>query len=172
MALVFQYGSNCSDAEINSEKRLRGDAKFVGIASVDDFELTFDVESKNRGCAASDIVTKPGSKVWGVLYEIPDELIDRKRARAINRTSLDQIEGEGGNYQRRSIDVRREDGVSTTAITYTVSHPKAGLATGIEYVRAIVSGLRERNVAEDYISEVKARAIESNPKIEAEVKSL
>jgi hypothetical protein len=52
MALVFQYGSNCSEGQINGKDRLRGDAKFVGIAeTVDDFELAFDVWSKGRGCA-------------------------------------------------------------------------------------------------------------------------
>jgi hypothetical protein len=66
MALVFQYGSNCSDSEINSKSRLCGDAQFVDIAeTVEDFELAFDVQSTGRGCAASDIVRKPGSKVYG-----------------------------------------------------------------------------------------------------------
>ena len=32
MALVFQYGSNCLDSQINSTDRLCGDAKFIGIA--------------------------------------------------------------------------------------------------------------------------------------------
>ena len=79
MTLVFQYGSNCLDSEINSKDRLRGEAKFVDIAeTVEDFELAFDVQSTKRGCAASDIVRKNGGKVWGVLYEVPDYLIDRE----------------------------------------------------------------------------------------------
>ena len=44
MALVFQYGSNCSESEINGRDRLRGDAKFADIAeTVEDFELAFNV---------------------------------------------------------------------------------------------------------------------------------
>jgi hypothetical protein len=94
MTLVFQYGSNCSDAEINSEKRLCGDAAFVGIAeTVEEFELAFDVQSKGRGCAAADIVRTPGSKVWGVLYEVPQDLIRRETAEALGRKSLDAIGG-------------------------------------------------------------------------------
>ncbi len=69
VVLVLQYGSNCSEDEINSVDRLRGDAKFVSIAeTVEDIELAFGVQSTGRGCAASDIVEKPGGKVWGVLY--------------------------------------------------------------------------------------------------------
>jgi hypothetical protein len=70
MSLVFQYGSNCLDSQINGKDRLSGDAKFVGTAlTVDDFQLAFDVWSIKRDCAASNIVVCPGSKVWGVLYE-------------------------------------------------------------------------------------------------------
>jgi hypothetical protein len=77
MALVFQYGSNCLDSQINGKNRLCGDAKFVGIAeTVDDFELAFDVWSTGRRCAASNIVVSPGRKVWGALYDVPDFLID------------------------------------------------------------------------------------------------
>src|SRR5712671_6097491 len=111
MTLVFQYGSNCVDSEINGENRLRGDATFTDIAeTVEDFELAFDVHSKNRKCAASDIVRKPGSKVWGVLYEVPDYLIDRETVKASGRRSFDEIEGEGTNYKRETIMVRRPSG--------------------------------------------------------------
>lgn len=105
MALVFQYGSNCLDREVNSNNRLRGDALFVDVAeTVEDFELAFDVCSKTRGCAASDIVRKPGGKVWGVLYEIPDYLIGRETANARGRRSFDEIEGEGTNYKRETMN--------------------------------------------------------------------
>jgi len=64
MVLVFQYGSNCSDGEINSKDRLCGDARFAAIAqTVEDYQFTFDVWSKNRKCAASDIVAIPGNKI-------------------------------------------------------------------------------------------------------------
>src|SRR5690348_12595760 len=97
--LVFQYGSNCLEAEINGLKRLCGDAKFVDTARADNFELAFDVMSRNRSCAAADIVPKPGGIVWGVLYEIPDELIYRHTAKLRGRKALDAIEGEGINYE-------------------------------------------------------------------------
>src|SRR5580700_6751212 len=101
VALVFQYGSNCLDSQINSKDRLCGDAQFIDIAeTLDDFQLAFDVWSTGRQCAASDIVSSPGSKVWGVLYDVPDFLIERKTAAAQNRKSLDAIEGEGTNYER------------------------------------------------------------------------
>lgn len=173
MALIFQYGSNCSESEINSQERLRGDARLVGIAeSVEDYQLTFDVLSRGRGCAAADIVRCAGNKVWGVLYDIPDFLIRRESAKEHGRKSLDAIEGEGKNYKRREIDVKASDGKIHTAITYTVINPQAGLRTSLEYVRHIVQGLRDHKVPDDYISNVKAIASANNPAIAAEVSAL
>ena len=173
MTLVFQYGSNCSEREINGRDRLRGDAKFVGIAeTVEDFEIAFDVDSTNRGCAASDIVRKPGGKVCGVLYEIPDYLIRRSSAQAHGRKSLDAIEGEGTNYKRDMIQVRRPDGQIIEAFTYTVISPKPGLKTSVNYVRLIVHGLREHKISDEYIAKVKAIAAVNNPEIAAEVEKL
>lgn len=173
MAIVFQYGSNCSESEINSDNRLCGDARFVDIAeTLEDFELAFDVQSTGRGCAAADIVRKPGAKVWGVLYEIPDWLIDRKSAKARRRKSFDEIEGEGTNYEREMIEVRRRDSKIVSALTYTVKCPKAGLRTNIEYVRHIIRGLRERGVPNTYIRKVKAIAAANNPDIAVELENL
>jgi gamma-glutamylcyclotransferase (GGCT)/AIG2-like uncharacterized protein YtfP len=166
MALVFQYGSNCSESQINSEDRLRGDAKFIGIAqTVNDYQLAFDVWSTNRACAACDIVATPGTKLWGALYYVPDFLINRKTAGAHNRKSLDAIEGEGANYRRETIAVRQDNGLLLTALTYRVRNPKPDLKTNLEYVRYIVMGLRERGVREDYVGLVKKLAATNNPAI-------
>ena len=162
--LVFQYGSNCLDSEINGKNRLCGDAKFIDIAeTVEDFELAFDVWSCKRGCAASDIVRKLGGKVWGVLYEVPDYLIARETAKAHQRTALDAIEGAGTNYKQETIKVRRLSGAIVVTLTYTVINPKPGLKTNIDYVSHIVSGLRERSlgdhqVPDEYIAKVKSIA--------------
>jgi hypothetical protein len=173
MAIVFQYGSNCLDSEINGEERLCGDARFLDIAeTVEDFALAFDVWSKHRGCAAADIIRKPGSKVWAALYEIPDDLIDRVTAKAHGRKSFDAIEGEGKNYKREMIDVRRPDGQVVTALTYTVRNPQPGLQTGGNYVGYILAGLRQRGVKQQYIEQVKAIAQANNPAISAEVDGL
>ena len=174
MALVFQYGSNCSESEINGQGRLRGDARFVGIAeTVDDFELAFDVQSTKRYCAAADIVRGTGSKVWGVLYEVPDYLIGRETAKAYGRKSLDAIEGEGRIYRREPIFVRRLDGEVVPALTYTVINPQPGLKTNINYVRHIVCGLRaHEGIPSEYIDKVKAIAAANNPDIAADLEYL
>jgi len=90
---VFQYGSNCLDSRINSQERLCGKAQFIGIAeTVEDYELAFNVLSKRNNCAAADIIEKPGDKVWGVLYNVPENFIKRETV-PNGFKSLDAIEG-------------------------------------------------------------------------------
>ncbi len=173
MALVFQYGSNCLESEINGKDRLCGDAKFIGIAeTVNDYRLAFDVWSTRRACAASDIVVSLGSKVWGALYEVPDFLIERRTAGEQNRKSLDAIEGEGANYKRETIAVRKESGPIVTALTYRATIPTPDLKTSLEYVGYIVKGLRQRGVCEEYITQVKELATTNNPTIATQVEEL
>ena len=173
MAILFQYGSNCSETQINSPDRLCGDAIFVDIAeTVHDYRITFDVFSRKRGCAAADIIPSPGHKVWGVLYEVPDWLVDRKSAKKRNRKSLDAIEGEGTNYRRIDTDVRRPGGQLIKAVTYVVIDPKPGLQTSLEYVSHIVVGLRDRGVDVAYIDTVKSIAAQNNPGICADLRRL
>jgi hypothetical protein len=107
MALVFQYGSNTSSTRLNSDDRLRGDAKDLGLVRTQAmFELDFDVWSTTNKCAAADMRQGNGRVIWGILYEIPDYLIDRATSGA--RRSLDAIEGP--SYERRPIRVQTLDG--------------------------------------------------------------
>ena len=174
MRLVFQYGSNCLESQINSLERLKGDARFVSIAvTVEDYELAFDVFSKGRHCAAADLVSKPGSKAWGVLYEIPEYLIGRETAKAAgNRKSLDAIEGEGTNYERKQVEVRKPDGTVVSALTYTVISPSDEFKTGLDYVRFIIAGFRERGIPSDYIKKVKDIAASNNPELAINIERL
>jgi hypothetical protein len=140
--------------------------------TVDDYQLAFDVWSRGRGCAASDIVASPGNKVWGVVYDVPDFLIARDTAAQRERKSLDAIEGEGTNYARHPITIKSANGELLAASTYRVIHPRAGLQTNVEYVGYIVRGLQEHGVAREYIAKVKAIAITNNPTIAAAVNAL
>ena len=168
---VFQYGSNCSTSQINSDDRLCGDAKFIDIARTDrDFELAFDVHSKKRGCAASDIVESPGQKVWGVLYDVPEYLMSKDTAMAQGRRSFDEI--EGSKYRRETIVVRRPNGEAVEAITYRVIAPQKGLKTNIAYVQHIIAGLREHGIDAAYITKMMEIAAANNPDIAEAVKAL
>jgi len=171
MTIVFQYGSNTDSKHLNAEDRLNGDARSIGIAYTENkFELDFTVWSKRNRCAAADIVPGSGISIWGVLYEVPDYLI--KRESSGRRTSLDAIEGEGRNYKRVPIRLKRPDGSFVEAVTYVVIKKETGLKTSLEYVRHIIIGLRGHETPEEYINYVKGRVVANNQALKDQVEML
>ena len=174
MAIVFQYGSNCLESEINSGKRLNGAAKFIDIAeTVECYQLAFDVYSKKRNCAAADIVrSNKAKKVWGALYDIPDDLISRETAPP-GTNSLDAIEGEGKNYRRHWLLVQCPNGKKVATLTYVVQRPKKNVKrTSLEYVGLIITGLRQHNIPESYINEVKEIVKKHSPRLAKKIMNL
>lgn len=166
MAIVFQYGSNMLTSRINSPDRLNGKAKFIEVAYTEnDYEFDFTVWSKTNSCAAADIIPNGGRKIWGVLYEIPDYLVNRKTSG--KEKSLDAIEGEGTNYKRTSIRVRHIGGriFEAEVITYVAIDRKSDIQTSQKYVEYILDGLKEHNIPNEYRTYIKERILANNPNI-------
>lgn len=158
MALIFQYGSNCTAGRLNGPKRLNGAARDLGRAqTLEDFDIAFDVASKSNGCAASDLVRAPGQKAWGVLYELSAEALEKLRR------------VEGNRYEEKPVRVIDENGAEREAITFVVREGdrREGLATSAAYVSWIVYGLRDHGVAEDWIDHVIEVAIQTNTRVGA-----
>ena len=170
-ALVFQYGSNMSTARLNSSERLQGDARPIGIAYTDEnYDLLFDIWSTSNSCAAADIVNGD-KRIWGVVYEIPQWLVSREDSQLRKRKSLDAIEGEGTNYDRVSIRLRRPDGsvISEAVETYIGRKRQPGITTALHYVRHILEGLTEHKIPTEYMGYVKAQVLANNPLLAADL---
>ncbi|HEY6349506.1 MAG TPA: gamma-glutamylcyclotransferase family protein [Candidatus Angelobacter sp.] len=171
MALVFQYGSNCSEPRLNHQDRLRGDAQDFGLAeTVDNYELCFDVWSNGNQCACADLVRGGDEPAQGVLYEIPDYLMSRTTAAPHGRKSFDAIEGTA--YSRKPIKVRKSDGSIVDAETYLVITPQNHLRTSLDYVRYIIQGLRDHGADGGYLQKVKDVAARNNPTIAQQIQGL
>lgn len=169
MTLVFQYGSNCLESEMNSPERFNGKAIFLGVAkTVENYQLDFNTYGRRRECAVADIIKSGNKPVWGVLYNIPNELMCRETA-PNNLISFDKIEGEGCNYRRHWLPIIRLDGKKLIALTYVVRCPyQRPIKTNTEYAQLIISGLREHikdGIPSEYINEVKQIIGKNNPKI-------
>lgn len=161
MPLVFQYGSNCTAGRLNGPGRLSSHADDRGRAqTVEDFDIAFDVYSQTNACAASDLVSTPGRKAWGVLYDIQDDRIRGKRADG--QKTLAEVEGL--RYEEKPIRVLDRDGKACVAVTFVVrdAERRGGLATSAAYVSWIVYGLRDHGVPEDWIAHVLEVAVETN----------
>jgi hypothetical protein len=168
MALVFQYGSNTDVERLNAYELLRGKAIAIGAAeTVEPYRLVFDVWSGINKCAAADLVRDGERPAWGVLFEVPNELLTR--ATSGSAKSFDEIEAEGKNYRRSWLPVRDRDGNLLVALTYVVIRPQINIRTSRSYVRHILKGLQDHDVPPDYVSRVRALAIENNPDLSGEL---
>jgi hypothetical protein len=153
MPLVFQYGSNCTTARLNGPNRMKGAAKDLGLAkTVEDFDIAFDVVSNTNGCAASDLIKRPGRKAWGVLYKLSKKGLEMLRT------------VEGPRYEEKPIQVIGKKRKKHSATTFVVREKdrREGLATSAAYVSWIIYGLRDHGVPEDWIDHVRDVAIKTN----------
>lgn len=169
MAIVFQYGSNTDTVRLNGDDRLKGEARCMGLAfTVEFFVLKLGAPSDVHGCAAT---IEPGGTdcVWGVLYEVPDHLIQRDTENPRRWKSLDQIEAEGGKTKRVSIPVRKIGGEDISAITYIAMHTQEGMKTTAEYGAYILRGLKNHGAPREYIEKVRKLIVENNPEITPEI---
>jgi len=161
MALIFQYGSNTSTARINAAERLGGDAKVIGLVRTREcFQLEFSVWSRTNGCAAASLAPGGRQPIWGVLYEIADALVFRG---ASPRRTLDQIESEGVNYLRTSIEVLSEPNAARTALTYIAKEPRRDIRTNARYASHVLRGLKEHGAPLDYLHYVRTQIQRNNP---------
>ncbi len=186
MALVFQYGSNTRCDRINAPNRLGGAARPVGLAhTCHPFQLEFSVWSRSNGCAAANLVQGRGIQIWGVLYEIPDARVfrgakgrhgpgeqrglDERHGLDERIRCLDQIEHEGTNYVRCTVDVVARGGGRDVLrpVTYLAKNPKPGIRTAGAYVAHLLHGLEENAAPRDYLDYVRARILHNNPTLTA-----
>ena len=165
MALVFQYG-------IQTHQR-RGLIQLIDLMGMQNLlalriqlkntSLIFTVWSNGNNCAAADIVPGGTRQIWGVLYEVPDYLIDRITAG--KRKSFDAIEGQRYRRQKIQVCMANEPQKPITVWTYTVIDKTEGLRTSYEYAAHILAGLQEHDAPEDYLDYVKGRIKNNNPDI-------
>lgn len=132
------------------------------------YNFDFTVWSRTNQCAAADIIDGEETQIFGVLYNIPDEKVYKGLCRPDSKC-LDQIEGEGSNYQRIKIEVEDLNGkrIDKEVLTYVVNNEKRDFTvkTSSEYVSHIILGLENVNAPNDYVNYVKGKAKLNNQKL-------
>lgn len=104
LMLYFAYGSNMDPRQMRQRCPSH---KFAGIALLPDYHLNFPRRSARRRCGVAGVAPRPGSEVWGVVYDIPHPL---------DIARLDAAEGfhpdrqHGNSYRRESRLVYLGDG--------------------------------------------------------------
>jgi hypothetical protein len=176
--LLFQYGSNMSAEGLQAKVRKHADSYApvgcsldmhpCGAGRLPGWRFTFDLYSRDQKGLVADIV--PGAdtdEVWGVLYELDRQLVERSDG---ERSVFDRIEGyrtQSGLDNYRPVAVLVElDGSRREAVTYAGTddgrrrcadeHADARLLEA--YAGQVLAGARSLGLTTSYLRTVE-RAI-------------
>jgi gamma-glutamylcyclotransferase (GGCT)/AIG2-like uncharacterized protein YtfP len=128
----FAYGSNLSHKQM--AERCPG-SKFVGPATLDDYELVFDGYHERRKGAIANIVPAEGKQVVGGVYELTNE----------DLSSLDRYEEYPVTYGREAFRVKMFDDTAQEAMTY-LRPPQPIGEPSEEYLDVINTGKKDCEV--------------------------
>jgi hypothetical protein len=137
--LYFAYGSNMS------RKRLAArinDGRQIGVFRLAHYDLKFHKVGRD-GSANCDahFTGNEADFVLGVLWQMS----------ALNKATLDRIEGLGKGYAEAQVSVHGRDG-PRTALTYVATRIDAGLKPFTWYVRHVLEGAKAADLPEDYVA--------------------
>lgn len=145
--LYFAYGSNLNIDDFEQWCIDRGYSagllKFVGNASLRDYELAFSYDSTSRGGGVLDIRERRGSIVPGGIFEVAEEGWD----------ALDRKEGAPGCYRPKKVVVFDESGEMYRATTYRVVDSRAQeyVVPAPGYVEVVQHGLESWGISDGHL---------------------
>jgi gamma-glutamylcyclotransferase (GGCT)/AIG2-like uncharacterized protein YtfP len=129
----FAYGSNMASAHMPG-------VRFVGPARLDGYRLGLTRRSIRWQAGVLDIVPSPGEAVWGALYELAENELER----------IDAKEGAGFAYRRIEVELGGE-----RAIAYEVIDKEPGdVPPAPEYAALVLAGARERGLPDHWLREL------------------
>jgi gamma-glutamylcyclotransferase (GGCT)/AIG2-like uncharacterized protein YtfP len=132
--LYFAYGSNMASAQIGPGPG------FVRAARLDGYRLALTRRSIRWQAGVLDIVPAAGSEVWGALYELAEDELER----------IDAKEGAGFAYQRIEVKLGDEH-----AVAYEVIHKEPrDVPPAPEYASLVLAGARERGLPDHWLREL------------------
>jgi cation transport regulator ChaC len=139
--LYFAYGSMMLRSEI--EGVCGSEVRVVGAGSADGFRLKFTRGSEKWGGGVADIVSAVGYRVWGVIFEVPQDMLGK----------LDEREGvPRGAYKRLQLRVRTSDGKEFDAQAYDVVDKSAQeIAPSERYFDTLAAGAKAGGLPQHYM---------------------
>jgi gamma-glutamylcyclotransferase len=148
-SLYFAYGSNMSLAQMR--ERCPSSVR-VGIGRLDGYRLVFPRFSTKRKCGAASVEPSPGDQVWGVIYNMhADDLI----ALDGHEGCLPEREPHLNNYNRKLVEIARDDSVIVPCITYIATPQHGSYQPSLHYHGLIVTGARENGLPDWYVQRLK-----------------
>jgi gamma-glutamylcyclotransferase (GGCT)/AIG2-like uncharacterized protein YtfP len=124
----FAYGSNMNWPQM----QLRcPSSRFACVARLPDYGFDIARHSRLRNCGTANIFPKPGSEVWGVVYEVTDG-------------DMLTMDGFEDGYSRETLLVQsRDDHQSSLEVISYIAPKESGVPLpNAEYKRLLLEGAR------------------------------
>lgn len=128
-------------------------ARFVSIAILKDHRLTFSRKSRCRGCGVADAIPELGHNVWGVVYEIKEQDVNRlDRCEGFDPEKLREKNAYIKEERRVFVDGRNDCPLIVKA--YFAIKQEGPHLPNADYKNLIITGARNWRLPTEYIDEV------------------
>ena len=143
------YGSNMS---LNRLLARLPNAKRIGVATVNGFQLSFDKKGfDDSGKCNAEQTENPNDVLYGVLYQITGE----------EKAILDKIEGP--RYDCFAISATTECGDSYNAYCYIANTFDSQLLPYYWYLRHVLTGAEEAQLPDEYLDKIRLQPSKQDP---------
>lgn len=145
----FAYGSNL---KIEFLQSILPSAKFLMKAYIPNAQIQYNFWSKIQQAGISNIMHVPGEMVHGALFEVDEQ----------EMVALDTMEGMYiGDYLRKTFLALGEDSNWYPAELYQVIDPQGPFKPSESYVKGMLEGAMELQLAPDYLAIIESMYAES-----------
>ena len=151
----FAYGSNMDPAQM---KARCPESRFVSRATLENYDVDFTRFSTRRQCGVMDVVPKAGSRVWGALFKVSDNDINRMDAAEIYAPPGGKLEDDPHRYQRKTLAVQPEGDTARTPIqasVYEVVTKQPTIPPSKDYLDTILRGAEACGLPGPYIERLR-----------------
>ena len=134
----FAYGSNMNWEQM---QRRCPSARFVSVASLENYRFAIARHSRLRNCGTANIFADRGAEVWGIVYEVSE-------------ADLIVLDGFEDGYRREKLLVSAggDSQASLEVLVYIAEREDTVPLPNPEYKRLIIEGARHWKIPEFYCS--------------------
>jgi len=145
----FAYGSNMNWPQM---KQRCPSARFICVARLSDYRFAIARHSQLRKCGTANIFPDVGSEVWGIVYDLDDQDLNR----------LDSF--EDGYRRERLFVVARGDGQHPLeALVYIAQKEDDAPLPNPEYKRLMVEGAYHWQLPVGYAAMLEGITVAASP---------
>ena len=142
MPRYFAYSSNLDEVQL---RQRCPDAVAETPGALVDFRLAFTAYSAGWGAGVADVVACPGSRVWGVVFNLMDDDLE----------SLDRFEGFPTQYDRFFAQIETDKGILDCWV-YAVSRKQSFVAPSRRYLDVIRQAAGRHGFPDEYVRMLEA----------------